>query len=182
MDIGATLGVIASLITIGLFVWGGWKWWRHRKRSDARPPSDRREALAEDVADELEALKRLVDTGWLGLIQHGEGWGDRPDLIENYDALQAAGVKLLGRVRRVEIAFGKDSRAAGAVRDAAQAGEDAYYALQNIRRERSDVAIEGHAREQIRRYRAEDTNKLREARDRMAAAQDEFAAAASVAA
>jgi hypothetical protein len=182
VDIGATLGVIASLITIALFVWGGWKWWLRRRQSEAGPPSNRGEALAEDVADELETLKRLVDTGWLGLIQHGEGWGDRPDLIENYDALQAAGVKLLGRVRRVEIAFGKDSRAAGAVREATKAGEDAYYALQNIRRERADGALEGHAHEQIRRYRDEDTGKLREARDRMAAAQDEFAAAVNAAA
>jgi hypothetical protein len=182
VDIVEALGVIASLITIALFVWGGWKWWTHRSQGEMRPSANRKEALAEDVADELEILKRLVDTGWLGLIQHGEAWGDKRDLIENYDALQVTGVKLLGRARRVEIAFGKDSRAAGAVREAAQAGEDAYYALQNIRRERADGALEGHAREQMRRYREEDTDKLRAARDRMAAAQDEFAAAVNAAA
>jgi hypothetical protein len=176
VDLGTVAKVVAILAGfagIGTFVL---KLREHRQPPPRNAP---RAALAIETAEEMVGLKALVDTGWLGVLQRGQGWWERPALADNYDALGREGRRMVARSARIDTAFAPSSAAAKAVREATEAAEEVYNALGRIRMERQDQPMNEDAKWQVRKYFQEDRDKIAAARDRFAAAQSTFAEAAS---
>jgi hypothetical protein len=167
-------GILGGAAAVGGFFL---KWREHRRPARNEP----REALALETADEMVRLKAMVDTGWLGILNYGQGWWEKPALADNYDELGRKGQEMVARSARIDTAFGPSSRAATAVRSATDAAEEVFNALDHIRRERIDYPQSEHAELQVREYFEEDRAKIAAARDRFALAQAEFAEAANTA-
>ncbi len=166
--LAAIFGILGGAATVGSFIL---KWREHQLPAQ----SHSREALVLATAEEMVELKALVDPGWLGVLNHGQSWWERPALADNYDALGQPGRKMLARSARIDTAYGPKSQPARAVREAINAAEEVFNALDRIRMEREDQPMNEHAELQVRHYFEEDRERIRAARDRFASAQAAFA-------
>jgi len=168
--LAAIFGIVGGLAAAGGFIL---KWREHQRPTQNQP----REALALETAEEMMQLKGLIDTAWAGVLSRGQGWWERPTLADNYDALGRAGREMLARSARIDVAFGLDSEVALKVREAVNAAEAVFNALDRIRLERQDRPMNEDAERQVRKYFEDDREKIQIAREQFAFAQTAFAAA-----
>jgi len=168
--LAAISGIIGGAAAAGGFIL--------KLREHRRPiPNQTLEALALQTAEEMVQVKALIDTAWAGVLSRGQGWWERPTLADNYDALRQAGRAMLARSARVDTAFGPESQVAAKVREAVDAAEEVFNALDRIRLERQDRPMNEDAERQVRKYFEGDREKVRAAREQFASAQAGFAAA-----
>lgn len=177
-DAAAAVGIVAGVVGI---VGGAAKLFHYvaRRRRHNQPSPERRRELGEECAVALVKVKSSIDTGWLGVLQWGQGWAEQERLRQNHDRLRAEGLNLLEELSRVRVVFGPSSRAADTFGDAVNAAEEVYNALQRIGREREDRPDDEYAARQVQAYFEEDRAKVEQARDHFAKAQARFEEAAS---
>ena len=177
-DAAAVVGIAAGIIVI---LSGAAKLVQlllKRRRRNESPP-ERRSELAEECAVALVKVKAAIDGAWLGVLQWGQGWAKQEPLRMTYEGLRAEGLALIEQLSRVRVIFGCESRAAGAFKEAADAAEEVYNALQRIARERDDGPSDEHAARQVQTYFEEGRAKIERARERFAEAQARFEGAVS---